>query len=225
MSELRLRYQREGQRKGRHYDIDWPTNKPLLWAQIAPDPSLKATNSIGKRLIAANFPTGYQVYFATRAEVDNNAVKSLLDSHGERFHEISEVQGKKTVGRNLFELMTFGRRVPIEISTLLAATTHMGVIDALLDSYESDRRNMFILPFMIARTEPRGWVEKLGEFFKSGVRRRIDQNFVDDSRCIILTMWDHGFDFVSDKVTHQELEQVARQVATEANLQLSTSEA
>jgi len=60
----------------------------------------------------------------------------------------------------------------------------------------------------------------LTEFLKSGVRRKTDQSLIVDSRSIILTMWDHGYDFVSEKVTHRELEQVAEQVAAEFNLQL-----
>ncbi len=224
MSELRLRYQRDGQRKGQYYDIDWPTTKPLLWARIAPDPSLKATESIGKKFVAANLLTGYKVYFAARTEAKNNAVKSLLETHGERFHEISEVQGKKRVGRNLFELLTLGRKIPVEVSTLLASTVHADVMDAVFECYQSFSQNFFILPLLIARNEPRGWAERLVEFFKSGVQRRIEQSLIDDSRCIILTLWDHGFDFLSDKVTRKELEYVAGQAATENNLQLSISE-
>jgi hypothetical protein len=185
---------------------------------------MRVTSSIGKKFVAANLPTGHQIYFAVRTEGENNEVKSLLESRGEGFREISGVQGDKTVGRNLFELMTFGRKVPVQISTLLASTVHTDVIDAAFERYQSLGQNPFISPFIIARTEPRRWVEKLVEFFKPGIRRKIDQSLIDDSRCIILTVWDHGFDFVSDKVSRRELEQVAEQVATEVNLRLSISE-
>lgn len=223
MRRLGIRYHDVG-KSNPYYVLDWPSNSPLVWASVSPEPGSNLSEAVGRRLVKASILPGYRVFFAVATEQNNDYLKSLLSSKAELFQEIREKRGKKTLGRNLFEFLTFGRRAPVVVSTLLASTSQTSVIDAVFARYSWFWKTYFVFPFVVASSEPRDWAQELAALSKSDAPRKISANMIHDSRCIIFTRWDHGFSFVSDKVKRAELESILQQIAVENNLQLSISE-
>ncbi|MBO0888635.1 hypothetical protein J2P12_06005, partial [Candidatus Bathyarchaeota archaeon] len=217
MRELMLSYHDTGRPTIQSYGVEWPSTQPLLWASLNPNPGLKVMNALGNSFIMACLPPDHKVYFAVATEDDPKKLKSILTSRGERFQEASETIGKKTVGHGLFPILTLGRRVPVRLNTLFASTMDRDVISAVLE-HNGSPQNLFILPFFVASTEPRDWMLEVAKFFKPGVKRNIDRSLIDSSRCIILKMWDHGFDFISSRVTRAEFETITRETVSENNL-------
>jgi hypothetical protein len=219
MRELRLRYHSIDEISP--FSIETRSTSRLVLANISPEPGSKLSESIGKELVTASLLPGHRVFFAVATDQDNEYLKSLLVSKGEAFQEFREVRDKKTTAKNLFEFLTLGRRVPVVVSTLVASTIQKEVINAAFERYQWFWKTYFIFPFVIASDEPRDWITQLAAFSKRNTPRRIFNSMIDDCRCLILTRWDHGLSFVSDKVTRPELELMLLQLATENNLHMS----
>ncbi len=227
MGELLLNFRQIGDPRGQSgYKVDWPfSDKPLLWAEIRSN-AWGMVGSIAKRFAIANIPQGHRVFFGATIDKEHTDLKLLLTSSGDEYREIREVVGTKTVGRNLFEILTFGRRVPDTVFTLIGSTGRTEVIELLFDRYKFYWTTFYIFTFVVAKEEPPNWAEELAEFLKV-IRQdphTVSANMIESSRCIMLTQLDHGIDFVSTKVSRSEVEHTAKNIAAEHSLQLMVRE-
>lgn len=75
---------------------------------------------------------------------------------------------------------------------------------------------LFLFPLMNAKNEPPAWKEQLENFMLKD--QTMTTEMINNLYCFALTVYDHGIEIVSDKLTRPSVEETARRLAVRFGL-------
>ena len=216
MKNLRLIF---GRWKDFYYEIEWPPTTPILAAKLDTFDIAGKQHEIARiyvSFIKANARNQDRIFFAFRCDDGFGEIEKLLQSLGDPFEEKVLTRSK---GRS-WSSRAFGSREITE-NVLLASTRSPEVIRRLFEIYDMEWYTGSQFWFLIADREPRDWMEQLANLSGPKEERILHSSTIEDSYCIMTTLWEHGIEILTDKIPRSQLEETVRNIAPEHNMTLT----
>ncbi len=205
------------------FRIDWFPKRGLLWAGLGTD-NYKLVGSVNSDFVIANIPQGCKVYFAVGMDSidhDHRKLVLLLERSGDVYYEKQEPpsypEGMIELGGKT-QLIRGGK--PRPIAMLVGSTNSPEIIKFIFDWYSLYWESNFHFPFLVLRNELPPWKDWMEALLKHS---RVTPDMIENSHCIMTTVWEHGMEIVSNKISKIDLVNAARRVAEEHQLKLVKS--
>ena len=205
--------------KSYYYKVQWPRSNPLLIARLDTFESGKQheIGAVDSRLIISNIPQDSRIFFAIRTEKEHTGIEESLQLLGDPFHRIIPPAKKRRLRlpKKLVRAHTEKEHI------LVASTRSSRIIRELFEQYDLEWYTQSQFWFIIAHKDPRDWVEQLVNLSGPIGERLLRSTTIEDSYCIMTTLWDHGMDILSNKIPRLKLEEIVETIANERNIVLA----
>ncbi len=196
--------------------LRWPAQKPGLQAFLAVDTNKKRKLTEAMTgFIMANTPPSYQVFFVAGSAhpFEHENMKQDLRTLGVQFSEKVMTLGETNVGSvKPHKKERTGQFV-------FGSTDRRDVIRAVFDCYHlAWYGEGWAFIFFVAQEEPTGWRDIIDVLSVGGA---YSESQITSNRCILETRFEHGICIASFRITRDELEKIAAQVAEETSMYLT----
>ena len=187
----------------RRCGLKWLDDSAGLWVGIY---DLNIVHELNTRFILANTPPEHAIFFAVSAfsirkeHEPNKELLSMLTALGDSFEE--KVEHRKD-----------------RWSTVFASTRSEAVIRQIFDRYEFYYGTYVNYPFIVAKGQLHDWMESLKVLLDNHLKG-LTCDMIKNSHCIMVTHWEHGLEMFTDKISEEEVVEVARDIAEENSLPL-----
>jgi hypothetical protein len=181
------------------YGLKWPNGKGGLWFGIY---SLNIAQELDAEFLLANTPSDCRIFLAVSAWADDREhieLKDRLNQAGDPYKEEFEKHG--------------GNRW----QTILAATRDEAIVKQIFEGYPFYYGTYLSYPFIIAKGELNLWIDSLRELSKNGMGA-LTRDLIERSHCVMFTDWDHGLEMLTDKISEENVVEIAKRIASAHSL-------
>ena len=208
-----------------YYRVDWPQQNPLLIATLDTFDSggYKAVRRIVSDFVKANAPPSHKIYFAVAAEREESHREAgkILQANGDEYQILKSTPRSKS----RFSTMLSSRRRE-DNRRILVGSVHTGtIVEKLLDVYYHEWYLESVVPFIVSKGDPPEWGRQLMNLTGPRNRALLNRDTIEESHCVMTTLWEHGMILVSDKISQPDLIATTRRIAASNKLNLSVNEA
>src|SRR5437879_384525 len=199
-----------------YYQVEWPPTGNRLFARLDTFDSGKPSEvgEIYSRFVMANTPQDSNILFTIRTEQGKGEFEASLQSLGEPFQDMILPSRK-----------SWFSKASREKRALAGSTRHSEIVRRLFEDYDVEWFSQSQFWFIISKRDLREYSEQLFNLSVEADKRVVRSTTVDDSYCILTTLWEHGMEILSNKVSRRRLEETARKVADEKGITLVIEDA
>ena len=184
-----------------HSNYDWAKDEAgIVWASIRYDhPALLP--KINPQTVLKFVPIGGRVWFVLNTDTTRNHVEMLhyLGSKGIRFGASA----------------TYAKKDPrvLQAGTIIANTNDSEIIRAIFNIYFMDWVSHWPLFFVVSERD-------LGdsEAELSKIPSLMSRRLLDNVNCVLATYYDHGMELLTSRLSTENIESTAKNIASEFNL-------
>jgi hypothetical protein len=185
----------------RSLGVEWPYDTPGLWVGIY---DLNIVSSLDTRFLVANTPEDHRIFFAVIAWADtkdHQELKNLLEARGDQYLEEFEKSGGE------------------KWHTIFASTRSEDVIRQIFEGYQFYYGTYALYPFIVATGKLEEHMDSLRTLSKRALKG-VTREMIETSHCVMVTDWDHGMEMLTNKVSEEQVLQIAKEIAKENALPL-----
>lgn len=223
MKEIRLIFQQWQDAKESKYcsTIDPNRKEPFLVATLDTFDAGRQSEieKIYLSFIKANTRKDDKIFFAFGSGNRFDELERSLEALGDPFREVVPAnESRKSLLYRFF--------VPARTrqNVLIASTRTFEIITKLFDTYSLEWYAQSQFWFAVAEKEPSDWFQQLLNLLGPEEERLLNSNMIEDTYCVMNTMWEHGMQILTDKMPRAELEETARDIASENGITLTISD-